>query len=275
MSIRTAFGLARLVAALICTVALVSRFLWGLGTATFTASNFFAYLTIQSNMVFVVVAVHSGLRDFSTRGDPRWLTALRAVVLSWTVSAGIVFAVLIQQAGMRGVRIDVPWSDLVLHFWLPFFALLDWLFAPGRGRVRWRAVAVVVAFPVLWGAVTMARGALVGWYPYFFLDPAQVSGPGEFALFGGVALLLFAAVACGVLGVSRLRPLAERDWFVRWVSSLRARAVPRAVPPTVRGAAAPPPSAPGEAPGSGSPVTVETAAAVDTPADTGTGARRR
>jgi hypothetical protein len=210
VSVRTACGLARLAAALICVVALISRFIWGLGTATFTPWNFFAYLTIQSNIAFVVVATFSGLRDLTTAEDPPWLATMRSIVLSWTVTAGLVFAVIIQQAGARGFRIDVPWSDLLLHFWLPAFALLDWVFAPGRGRGLWRALPIVLVYPVLWGAVTLVRGSFVGWYPYFFLDPAQVSGLGEFSLFCGLALAVFSIVATGVLLLSRTRPLSAR-----------------------------------------------------------------
>lgn len=214
MTVRTASGLVRLAAALLCVVALIARFVWGLGTATFTPSNFFAYLTIQSNIAFVVIAAFSGARALHTTHDPPWLATMRAVVLSWTVTAGLVFAVLIQQAGQRGFRIDVPWSDLLLHFWLPAVALLDWLIAPGRGRGMWRALPIVLVYPVLWGGVTLVRGAFVGWYPYFFLDPAQVSGPAEFFLFCALALSVFLVVATLIIVLSRAEPLAVR-WMPR------------------------------------------------------------
>jgi hypothetical protein len=222
--VRTAFGLVRLLAALVCIIALIFRFYWGLGTATFNASNFFAYLTIQSNIAFVVLAIFSGVRDLTTGEDPRWLTTMRAVVLSWTVTAGVVFAILIQQGGARGVRIDVPWSDILLHFVLPVIALADWYLAPGRGRGSWRALPIVVAYPVLWGIVTLVRGNFVGWYPYFFLDPAQVSGMGEFSFFCGFALVLFASVAAGIVGVSRARPLTQQRRFLALMGKPRATA---------------------------------------------------
>ena len=208
VTLRRAFGFSRLAVAFACAVALVFRFLWGLGTATFTASNFFAYLTIQSNIVFVVVWALAGASAIRYAVDPPWLATLRAVVLSCTVSAGIVFAVLIQQAGQRDFRIDVPWSDLLLHFYLPALALADWVAAPGRGRCLWRALPYVLGYLVLWGGLTLARGAVVGWYPYFFLDPVQVSGVPEFLLLSGVALVLFTVVTGGLVAVGRTRPLA-------------------------------------------------------------------
>jgi hypothetical protein len=243
VTVRTACGLVRLAAALLCVVALIARFVWGLGTATFTPWNFFAYLTIQSNIAFVVVAVFSGLRDLTTAHDPPWLATMRSVVLSCTVTAGLVFAVIIQQAGQRGFRIDVPWSDMVLHFGLPAFALLDWLIAPGRGRGHWRALPIVLGYPVLWGAVTLVRGSFVGWYPYFFLDPAQVSGVGEFATFCGIALAVFAAVASVIVAISRTEPLAER-WMKR-DDAPRSEGAPSETPPSD------PPRSEAATPGSG------------------------
>ncbi len=212
VTIRAAFGALRLVMAVLCLVALVARFIWGLGSSTFTAGNFFAYLTIQCNMVFVVVSVLAGVLALRGTDDPTWLDTLRASVLSGTLSSGVVFAFLIQQAAARGFRLDVPWSDQVLHFWLPTIALLDWVIAPGRGRALWRSVTFVLVFTLGWGGATLIRGQVVGWYPYFFLDPAQLRGPGEFFLFGGAAFALFCGVSCGIVSLSRLQPIAERKF---------------------------------------------------------------
>ncbi|MCU1402876.1 MAG: hypothetical protein JWM70_1200 [Microbacteriaceae bacterium] len=213
MTVRTAVGLSRLVTAALCATALVARFIWGLGSVTFTASNFFAYLTIQGNMAFVLVSILAGVLALRGRRDPWWLDTARAAVLSCTISAGVVFGFLIQQAGERGLPLDVPWSDQVLHFWLPSFAILDWIFGPGRGRAQWRAIPIVLGYTVVWGILTLLRGAVVGWYPYFFLDPAQVANAGEFILLAGLALVLFAVVSASVVALTRARPVLER-WGV-------------------------------------------------------------
>jgi len=209
-TVRAVVGIVRLIGAIVCAVALVARFVWGLGSVTFTASNFFAYLTIQSNLAFVAVMAVAGVVALRSPRDPRWLTTARATVLSCTVSAGAVFALLVEQAGVRGLPLSVPWSDQVLHFWLPALALVDWTISPGRGRALWRSVVFVQVYTVVWGVVTLIRGSVVGWYPYFFLDPAQISGIGEFLLLSCVALGSFAALSSGVVLLSRLRPPLER-----------------------------------------------------------------
>ncbi|WP_307852498.1 Pr6Pr family membrane protein [Glaciihabitans sp. dw_435] len=210
MTVRRAFGIARIIFAAVCAVSLVFRLRWGLGSVTATPENFFSYLTIQSNIAYLIVTLIAAVVAFRTADDPRWLSISRATVLSMTLSAGVVFGFLIQQAGARGFRIDVPWSDQILHFWLTAFSLLEWYAAPGRHRVPWRIILIVIAYTVLWGVFTLIRGSIVGWYPYFFLDPQQVGSFAQFALYSGIALTTFSAVCSGVVGVSRTTPLATR-----------------------------------------------------------------
>lgn len=209
-TVRTAVGLVRLLGAAVCATALVARFVWGLGSVTFTPGNFFAYLTIQSNIAFATVTAMAAIVALRMPRDPVWLTTARAVVLSCTVSAGVVYAFIVQQAGVRGIPIDVPWSDQVLHFWLPALAILDWAASPGRGRAHWRTVPFVLGYTLAWGAFTLVRGPIAGWYPYFFLDPSQVGSAGEFLLFSGAAFVSFGALSAGIVALGRIRPLLSR-----------------------------------------------------------------
>lgn len=198
-------GSIRLTIAAMCTIALIHRLFWGLSSNTIAGENFLAYLTMESNIFFVVVWTMSAFDAFHRMTDPPWLTALRTIALSWTTTAGIVFGFLVWQAGERAIRIDVPWSDQLLHFFLPAFAIVDWAFAAGRRPAPWRVVPIVLAYPVAWAAVTMWRGSLIGWYPYYFLDLRQVSGPLEFALTSGAALGVFAVVSTTLVLLSRRR----------------------------------------------------------------------
>ena len=215
MKVRATFGALRLLMASACLMALVSRFLWGLGSATFTPGNFFAYLTIQSSILFLVVTVIAAVVALRGQDDAAWLDLVRVIVLSLTLSCGIIFALIIEQSGERGFRIDVPWSDVVLHFVLPVVAVLDWIIGPGRGTSPWRSIAIVLVFMIGWGLVTLARGPIVGWYPYFFLDPAQLANAGQFFFFASIAVVLFGGISAALVAVSRTIPLAER-WAERW-----------------------------------------------------------
>ncbi|MFB2582852.1 Pr6Pr family membrane protein [Herbiconiux sp. P15] len=204
-----AVGIARLVIALIGAVALVFDFDYVLGFSTFSTINYFSYFTFQSNLLNVLVLALAGVLLLRGREVNRLLLNVRAATICYVVVSGIVFGLIVSQAGSHNYRIEVPWPSQVLHFYLPPLVVADWLFGVGRRRLRWRSVAVVLVFPVVWGVFTLLRGAEVGWYPYFFLDPAQVSGPLEFALYSGIALGLFAGLMALLVLISRRRPWAE------------------------------------------------------------------
>lgn len=210
MTKRSTFGLLRLSAAAVCVIALTHRLFWGLSSQTIAGQNFFAYLTVQSNCAFVVVLVVAGVIALRRSADPRWLTVALALVSTWTITAGLAFALIVWQAGARGIRVDVPWSDQILHFWLPACTAAVWLLTPGHRSVPWWVIPSVLVYPVLWGLVTLWRGPIVGWYPYYFLDPRQVSGPGEFLLSCAAALTIFALVAGALVLLSRGRRARAR-----------------------------------------------------------------
>jgi len=208
---RMAFGWSRLLTAGVCAVALVDRLFWGLGSQTIAGQNFLAYLTIESNIVFAILALIAGIIALRTPEDPAWLTTARAVVLSWTITAGLAFALIVWQAGLHGIPIWVPWSDIVLHFALPAWTIVAWVFGPGRRAASWRIVPYVLLYPAVWGIFTIWRGGVVGWYPYYFLDPRQVSGTPEMIVTCAIALGIFALVASGLVALSRLHTMARTD----------------------------------------------------------------
>jgi hypothetical protein len=195
-----AVGALRLALSALASVALVARFVWGLGSATFEPGNFFGYLTVQSNIAYVAVEVIAAVAALHGRDESARLANLRAIVLSCTVTSGIVFALIVSQSALRGVRVDVPWSDIVLHFVLPCLALAEWVLVP-RADVRWRVVVFVLGYPLVWGGLTIFRGAFVEWYPYYFLDPRQLNSAVEFFVLTGIALAVFAIVGSALVAV--------------------------------------------------------------------------
>ncbi|WP_210505265.1 Pr6Pr family membrane protein [Naasia sp. SYSU D00057] len=211
MAWRTVVGLARLLAAAAGVIALIARFVYGLGFRSFVSTDFFGYLTMQSNIALVAVNVAAGVLALRGREETPRFSALRCSVTCFVIVAGVVFGVLASQAPALGYRLDVPWSDQVLHFFLPTFTLIDWLVSPGRQRVRWRTLALIVGYPIVWGILTIVRGRIVGWYPYFFLDPAQAGYPASFLLYSAGALALFALIGAGLIAATRTAPLVEQE----------------------------------------------------------------
>jgi hypothetical protein len=89
-------------------------------------------------------------------------------------------------------------ADMLLHDVAPLLWAGLWLTGP---HVRRRRSEVVWALlpPLLYCIYALARGAVDGWYAYWFLDPAQQS-PGE--LGASILVLLIAFLVLAVLLVA-------------------------------------------------------------------------
>lgn len=189
--------------------ALVGDIEYTLGFPASVVGNFFSYFTVQSAILAVVVFIAGGILAERRMTDPMWFDVLRLLVTTYTVSSGLVSVLILSQWAVNDIRVDVPFSSQLLHFWLPLAALLDWLFAPGRVHVSGMTALLSVPFPLLWGVVTFVRGPLVGWYPYFFLDPVQVTG-WEMAAYCAGALAVIAGVAALLAATTRWDPRTRR-----------------------------------------------------------------
>jgi hypothetical protein len=205
--VRRVSAVARLTAAVVCVAALVARLVWSLGVSGPIVANFFSYFTMQSAIAAAVLWTIGGVVALRHPVDPPWLVAARAVVTSYQIVAGIVFALLTIGSSIRGLPMPVPFSSDVLHYWLTLFAILDWVLAPGRPTPTWRPVRVLFVYPVLWGVYTYVRGESVGWFPYFFLDPA-LSSTTETVGYLALAAALIVAAFAGLTALGRrIRPL--------------------------------------------------------------------
>jgi hypothetical protein len=106
----------------------------------------------------------------------------------------IVFAVL-----LSGTDVDtaIPWVNSVVHQVFPIVVIVDWLVVPPAASISWRRSLVWLGYPLSWTAYTLVRGAIVGWYPYPFLDPTA-DGYGRVAA-DVAAIFVFGIVVCSVV----------------------------------------------------------------------------
>jgi len=180
------------------------------------AANFLSFFTIESNIwsaiMLVIVAIWSLRTANSTEPEPRWIAILLACGSTYMIVTGVVYNTL-----LRGIELPqgttVLWANEMMHVVGPLLMLADVLFAPRRRCLGWGVVGITAVFPIVWAVYTLVRANLVisprtgerGWYPYPFLDPANVGGYGGVAAYIlGIAVVIIVA-GVGVVWVSRKR----------------------------------------------------------------------
>lgn len=186
---RITFVVVRLITAAAIAAAVVAQLVRTLertaasgGDVGFVLQNFFSFFTIESNILAgaaMLIGIVLLLRTRDGSAEPRWFTVLRLVAVTYMTVTLIVYNLL-----LRGIELPqgqtVWWSNEILHVVGPLLLIVDWLFAPGRNRLEWNRVWVVVVFPIVWAAYTLIRGPLavdaltgLNWYPYPFLNPGN------------------------------------------------------------------------------------------------------
>lgn len=199
---RTAAGAARLAVAATLLVALIYQIVDKIEHNDLEPSTYYTLFTIESTMIAIVVVAVGGVLALRRPVDPLGYTAVRVAITSYAVMTAVVYNLLLRGLPDEGY-VGPQWPGEIMHVWFPIYIALDWLFAPGRPRLGWRALLVVIVYPLLWLGFTLVRGSIDGWYPYPFLDPA--SGWGSVLVYILVITGFVVGVATLLIAYSRRR----------------------------------------------------------------------
>ncbi len=150
--------------------------------------NFFSYFTNLSNL-FAAVVMLMGAAYLIRRREPTPKDDLvRGSSVAGMVVVGVVFSVLLREEDLGSL---LPWVNTVLHFIMPIAVVIDWLYQPPKANLALGQIQYWLVFPLIYLGYTLARGAIIGWYPYPFLNPANVGGYVGVFLYGLAIVLLF------------------------------------------------------------------------------------
>jgi hypothetical protein len=131
----------------------------------------------------------------------------RLMALTSIVTVGIVYSLL-----LRSVWDPQGWqkvADATLHDVTPILFVLLWAMMP-HGKLKWRDLKWALVPPALYLAYALARGAMDGWYAYWFLNPSRQE-LGELGLSIVGVLAVFAIIAGLGIAVDRRLPARGRS----------------------------------------------------------------
>ncbi len=168
-------------------------------------ADYFSYFTVLSNLFAAAMLLHGALG--TTRERSRAVEMLRGAAVVYILTTGTVYLLL-----LSGRAPAYPWVNAVLHYLMPVAVTLDWLADPPRVRLDpARTILLLMAFPLVYVIYTLMRGAIVGWYPYFFVNPHRSGG---YLLVAGDCL----AVATGIVALIAATTWAGNRRCVTFVS---------------------------------------------------------
>jgi hypothetical protein len=165
----------------------------GLEHRGFSATDYFSYFTELSNLFAAGIFLYGAMRPPGPRSAT--VELLRGAAVVYMLTTGVVYAVL-----LSGHDVTYPWVNTILHRMMPIAVALDWVIDPPQARLELRRAVLWLGFPLVYVVYTLARGAIVNWYPYFFIDPTRHGG------------YLLVAAGCAAISVGILALVVATTW---------------------------------------------------------------
>lgn len=152
--------------------------------------RFLGFFTILTNIGVATVATGVALGRPRIGGPRARLMAAASIVM-----VGLTYSIALRSiwnpTGLQKL------TDFALHDLTPLLFMAVWILAP-NGSLGRRDFAWALVPPLLYAAYAMVRGAMDGWYAYWFLDPGQ-QAPLELAASVAMMIAGFALIAALLL----------------------------------------------------------------------------
>jgi hypothetical protein len=198
----------RLFFALLVLTALVSQLVVHIRHG-FDVVNFFSYFTNLSNIFASIVFLIGAISLLRQREPTVTDDLVRGAAAAAMVVVGIVYGLLLRNEDLGTLQ---PWVNTVLHFIMPLAVVADWIYQPPKSRLTIQQVWFWLIYPLVYLVYTLDRGAVVGFYPYPFLNPAKAGGIGAVVLYCIAIFAVFLLVSWGLiaLGNTLARPASPK-----------------------------------------------------------------
>lgn len=162
--------------------------------------RFFSFFTILSNILvatcFTVLALKpqfGGSNFFSRAGVLSAVTVYIAIV-------GTVYQLVLRPLwDPQGLQKIV---DELLHSFTPLYFLLFWLSYVPKLTLQWQNIFPWLLFPLCYLIIILLRGAVADYYPYPFVNVAQL-GYGKVLLNCGIMLMAFLLFSVLLISVGK------------------------------------------------------------------------
>jgi hypothetical protein len=169
---------------------------------------YFSFFTILTNTLAALTLTLPAVAPHSLAGrffaSPVTTTGVSAAI----AMVGLVYVTLLRHVWEpQGAQLV---ADVALHYASPVLFVTYWWFAVDKRDLSWRDVPWYLAYPLVYLGYALVRGALVGHYPYHFID---------------AGLLSYSEVAVNAVGLTLVFVIVAS--LFTWLGRLQARAVPR------------------------------------------------
>lgn len=140
--------------------------------STGTVANYFSFFTIQNNLLVAIsttciaLCANTGAGKFFNKQE----------VLSG-IALYIFVVALVYNTVLRGLVPLDNWgllADTLLHVINPFLFIILWWLKRKHKVLNYKLAVIWLVYPLAYLVYTLVRGSMVNWYPYPFINAANL-----------------------------------------------------------------------------------------------------
>jgi hypothetical protein len=160
-------------------------------------------LTIHANLIVFITFLLSSLAILSKKSGIPFLDFLKNCSLIYMCVVIFTYHFLLARGGeYDGIRVI---TNFTLHYLIPILVFINWTLFEIKKKYSLKFIIYWMFYPLLYTLVSLLRGLIDGFYPYFFLNPNEqipvgVGSYSNVALF--ITAFLFVYIILGLLLIS-------------------------------------------------------------------------
>ncbi|MGI8951884.1 MAG: Pr6Pr family membrane protein [Chitinophagaceae bacterium] len=159
--------------------------------------KFFSFFTILSNLLVALslTAVVFFKNSFFAK------TPVISGITAYIIIVGIIYSLLLKELwNPQGLQLI---ADIILHEAIPILYFIFWLLFVQKGFLKWKYIFLWLIFPFFYLIWTFLRGALIGEYPYPFVD-VSVNGYQKVFINSFLMFILFVIMGTLIVAIDKL-----------------------------------------------------------------------
>jgi hypothetical protein len=203
---------------LVLGVGLVGSVTWQvtdrIANGIFRPFEYFAYFSIVTAIFAGLFLITTGFGLLLKIEDTKWVEIARLSFAVALIVVGVVYHALLADVANDVRDGDYAWPVLpneIIHTYAPILAAIEYLISVRAFRIRLRAFFWVAFFPLTWLVLSIVRGSVTNWWPYWFINPNGEAGLGGMLTYIAAITGFFLVLGLAVLGLKQvLRRLVLR-----------------------------------------------------------------
>jgi len=162
--------------------------------------RYFSYFTILTNILVALALTLPWLAPQSRAGQFFDRPSVRTAILAYIIIVAVIYHYLLAKLwNPQGWELV---ADTIEHVVTPALYVIDWMLFVPKGTVRWKSAFIWLRFPLAYAVYSLIHGAVMGFYPYPFINVSNL-GYDRVLLNMGVLVLVFLGLGLALIGIDR------------------------------------------------------------------------